>query len=132
MLERAGEVRTEEEAAADPQRIDVWFVPDPKRRVEYLGLLGRIACEPCMLEPFYRTPDLERIRACVRKQLAWHYGLQRRAPRSGPPPLWVISSGRPEGAVVGLGFVPRASWLLGVYALPKAWGVFLVVLRPSA
>ncbi|MBI5547097.1 MAG: hypothetical protein HY901_24720 [Deltaproteobacteria bacterium] len=42
--------------------------------------------------------------------------------------MWVISSGKPEGAMVGLGFVPRASWSLGVYALPEAWGVFLVVL----
>lgn len=44
-----------------------------------MGLLGELAAEPSLFEPFRNTPSLDRVRKCLRKQLNWHHGLERRA-----------------------------------------------------
>ena len=42
------------------------------------------------------------------------------------PALWIISTGRPEGALE-LGFEPASDWPRGFYRLAAPWRVFLVV-----
>jgi hypothetical protein len=118
-LRRMAESDTEVEVAAATQRIDVWCVPDPARaavRCE-LGLLGELAAEPCMFEVFRNTPGLRHLRDCLRKQLAWHHELERRArtpiepveaepaARKEVPLPWlvVVSTGRPETVLAGFG-----------------------------
>ncbi|WP_437335312.1 hypothetical protein [Sorangium sp. So ce394] len=107
---------TEVEVLAATQKIDVYSVPDPARNAERarMGLLGELAAEPSLFEPFHGTPSLRQVRRCLRKQLTWHHELERRAraaagavapdedadaPPQPPvafPALVVISPGRPE------------------------------------
>ncbi|XXT21134.1 hypothetical protein WME94_06130 [Sorangium sp. So ce429] len=107
---------TEVEVLAATQKIDVYSVPDPARETERagMGLLGELAAEPSLFEPFRSTPSLRQVRRCLRKQLTWHHELERRArsaagavvpdedadaplqPAVDFPALVVISPGRPE------------------------------------
>jgi hypothetical protein len=114
-LRRMAAAQTEVEVTSAAQRIDVYSEPDPAReavRVE-MGLLGELASEPCMFEPYSETPGMRDVRRCLRKQLAWHHELERRTraeakgaddadPDAEPlrpvpfPALVVLSPGRPE------------------------------------
>ena len=81
-LVRAGDAETEVPVpSTPPQSIDVYCVPDPERDAERdrMGLLGELVVGPTMFEPFHGTPNLERVRACLRKQLTWHHHLELRA-----------------------------------------------------
>ena len=72
---------TEVEVVSATQKIDLYAVPDPARAAERekMGLLGEISRAPSLFEPFRSTPNVPRIRRCLRKQLAWHDELERRA-----------------------------------------------------
>src|SRR5262249_26107353 len=88
--------------------------PDRGRAAErhQLVLPGWPPGEPSLFEPFRNTPNLPRVRRCLRKQLTWHGELERRArvaaggadddadddaPSPIPfPRLVVIGPGRPE------------------------------------
>jgi hypothetical protein len=137
-LRRMAEADTEVEVAAATQRIDVWCVPDPAREAvrRELGLLGELAAEPCMFEPFRNTPGVGHLRDCLRKQLAWHHELERRtraAAEAEPVPrkevrfpwLTVVSTGRPETALEGFGCQALSP---GVYGSVPALQMRVVVL----
>jgi hypothetical protein len=87
-LGRACASETEVEVMAATQKIDVYTVPDPTRAAERgdLGLLGVLAAEPSLFEPFHETPSLGKIRRCLNKQHTWHHELERRARTSVGPP----------------------------------------------
>jgi hypothetical protein len=80
-LTRAGDAETEVPVTVAPQSIDVYCVPDPARAAEraQMGLLGELAEEPSLFEPFRNTPSLNRVQECLRKQLNWRHELKRRA-----------------------------------------------------
>jgi hypothetical protein len=84
-LGRVSAAETEVEVLAATQKIDLYTVPDPARATERaeLGLLGELAAEPSLFEPFHDTPTLRKVRRCLNKQLTWHHELERRA-RAGP------------------------------------------------
>jgi len=129
----AGATGTDEEVAADAQRIDVWFVPDPGKAsaLAPLGMLGRLARTASAFEPFHRTPGVDEVLACVRKHLVWRQVLARRSsPGAGlageVPRMWIVSSGVPNDALREVGF-RRARPTAGTYQLPAAFAVGLVV-----
>jgi hypothetical protein len=87
-LSMACAAETEVEVLAAAQKIDVYVVPDPARAAALgdLGLLGALAAEPSLFEPFHDTPNLWKVRRCLNKQHAWHHELERRARVSVGPP----------------------------------------------
>ena len=97
-LGRVSAAETEVEVLAATQKIDLYTVPDPARAAEraQLGLLGELAAEPSLFEPFHDTPTLRKVRRCLNKQLTWHHELERRA-RAGPGGAGRGSAG-PDGA----------------------------------
>jgi hypothetical protein len=62
-----------DEIAPDAQHADLRHEPDPARDAERarIGLLGKLAMSPCLIEAFAHAPDLREIRACLRKHLAF-------------------------------------------------------------
>lgn len=54
LLAPLGEVETSCDVAGEVREIDVWFAPKPQPTAEpqVLGLLGRFASGPCLMEPF--------------------------------------------------------------------------------
>lgn len=53
LLSPLGEVETSRKVSGEVREIDVWFVPTPHAQVnsQVLGLLGRFAASPCLIEP---------------------------------------------------------------------------------
>ena len=72
-LSEVGTAHVQHEVDAETQWVDVWFVPDPAR-APLPGLLGRMAGEAALFEPFHESPSVDEVRACLRKQ-----------PRARPP-----------------------------------------------
>lgn len=126
VLPDLGVVRTEHEVLTDPQRIDIWFEPTESGRATAvtLGLFGRIASEPCILEAFHNVPGEGQFRDVIRKQLTLLRDLERREPQrwDSPPAAWVISSGRPDTAMASFGLLPRRGWPRGCTAPCRACG----------
>lgn len=136
VLADVGEVRLQEEIAGEVQAADVLFLPAAERAAERarMGILGRMAETPCLLEPFHATPGVDAILDCLCKQLTLRRNLLRDARKNeGRPPeiprLWILSSGRPESVLAGLGFTACEDWLAGVWQAAPSLSLFLVVLR---
>jgi hypothetical protein len=121
------DVLTGLETSPDAQSIDVWSVPTAAPLAD-LGWLGQMAREPCIIEPYSGTVRLDEVRDCLRKQLGRYRELQNKEAEQWKtvPTLWIISTGRPEGALE-LGFEPATDWPRGFYRLAAPWRVFLVV-----
>lgn len=134
-LAGTGAIETQVEVSAEVQYADVVFVPDPDQHDERgrRGLLGRMAFEACLFEPFSEPPGVHEVLECVRKQLTLHHAasVEAKRQRSEPPgpqrPLWITSSGRPARVLEALGFAPRLRWPVGVYGAALGWRVNLVV-----
>jgi len=140
-LSRACTAETEVEVLAATQKIDVYATPDPARAAQRarMGLLGELAEQACLFEPFHDTPTLRQLRRCLNKQHTWHHELERRARATGGSPaepsrdkpvadevpfpaLVVIGPGQPETVLDAYGF-KRVS--PGVYH--AVWGLALRV-----
>jgi hypothetical protein len=129
-LEGHGSVETDAEVPAATRWIDLWFLPDGTRAPvpEYLGWLARITSGPSTLEFFHNTPGRDEITACLHKHGEFRQALSRRNTPPLLPTQWVISSGRPDGAIEGLGFRPATSWPSGIYeGAPLMWTQLVVV-----
>ena len=139
-LSRACTAETEVEVLAATQKIDVYTAPDPARAAEraHMGLLGELAAQPSLFEPFHDTPTLRQLRRCINKQHTWHHELERRARAAGSaavdpvrgrpaadevpfPMLVVISTGKPATVLAAYG----CEWVSpGVYQA-AGWGLAL-------
>jgi hypothetical protein len=130
LLHDLGRLETEVEVAALPsQRADVRFVPDPSRDAERraLGLLGRMTDTVVLLEAFHEAPDVEEVRACLRKILN-HLHARSLSARDGAARCWLLCGGRPEGALRAFRAAPSPDWPRGFYDLGAGLPLSLVVL----
>lgn len=128
-LAPAGRVETEAEVTPDALRIDVWFVPYAGRARKVLaplGLFGRMGWKSCTLEPYHRTPSGDQAADCIAKHRFFCRELARRKPRPPVPTQWIICSGRPSAALVGLAF-RRSRWGPGIYDGPALTRTRIVV-----
>lgn len=68
LLQPLGEVETSRKVPAQIREIDVYFVPLPQstNTIE-LGLLGKFAAEPALVEPFRNAATIAEIRSCINK-----------------------------------------------------------------
>lgn len=135
-LESAGIVRTQHEIRAAPQWGDVWFEPDPAlaENLAGIGLLGRMAAEASLFEPFHGDPSTDEVRDCVRKLFALHHrrGLdadRKRSPKPSLPRLWVIANGGSSTLVRRFDMKPMEGWPAGFFATAEGFGLHVVALR---
>jgi len=109
-----------------PSFADLRHEPDPARKAERgrLGLLGRIAAAPCLIEVYGHAPTAEEFRACLAKHLAfWQQrarNKKRRQKRQArkkfvEPSLWIIAAGAPTTILTKLKLMPARGWPAGVY-----------------
>ena len=122
-------VETDAEVPADTRRIDLWITPreGSASLPDYLGLLGRITSTPVTLELFHNTPSGDELAACLIKHGEFRHFLSRRKTLPPLPMQWVISSGRPDVGIEGLGFRPMVGGLRGIYESPPLHYTRLVV-----
>lgn len=85
-LRASGTTLVNEEINSTTQYADLSHAPDPARKVERerLGLLGRLAAEPCLIEVYSGAPSPEDFRACLlcRTRHNRHYADRRIMPTS--------------------------------------------------
>jgi hypothetical protein len=139
LLEPRGRALAEYDVTSEPQSVDLYFEPAPgagTRLKRELGLFGRIASKPCLLEAFHEPPDADEVFSCVRKQLAIHHRAvldvrARKLPsRSAKvPPLWLLCGGRPRAVLKGLSLSKARGWMSGIYTSKVPWTpVYVVVI----
>jgi hypothetical protein len=129
-LSACGVTIVNDEIAPDAQHADLRHEPDPARDVERarIGLLGKLARSPCLIEAFAHTPDLREVRACLSKHLAfWRHRERRSSPTGDEPFLWILTAGRPDAALAGLLMSRAGGWPRGVYIGPHILRVGVVV-----
>ncbi len=71
LLQPYGELQVPRRVSAEVREIDIFFAPTPTttEQLETLGLLGRIAATPAILEPFRNAASAEEICDCLLKLL---------------------------------------------------------------
>ncbi len=139
LLSPLGEVETSRKVSGEVREIDVWFVPAPHTEADtqLLGLLGRFAASPCLVEPFRNPATPMEIRSCLSKLFDVHAELERQRHRNNTrlqetdlPRLWILS---PTASVVILeGFRARLdeeSWPQGIYFLGDLLKTAIVVIH---
>jgi len=122
-------VETDAEVPADTRRVDLWITPREAGASppDHLGLLGRITSRAVTLEFFHNTPSGDELRLCLIKHGEFRHFLSRRKTLPPLPIQWVISSGRPDAGIDGLGFRPIPDGLPGIYESPPLHFTRLVV-----
>jgi hypothetical protein len=127
----SGPTVAHDEITPETQHADLRHEPDPARKAERarLGLLGRIAAVPCLIEVYGHAPSPEEFRACLAKHIAfWQqrsrktrtHNKQRRQKQQRPdtfvaPFLWIIAAGAPMALLTKLRLRPARGWPAGVY-----------------
>jgi hypothetical protein len=130
-LRACGATSTHDEISPETQHADLRHEPDPARKAERnrLGLLGRIAAVPCLIEIYGHAPSAEEFRACLAKHIAYwqkrareararNRKLRQQRQRPEPiadPSLWIITAGVPTTILTKLGLEPARGWPAGVY-----------------
>jgi hypothetical protein len=122
-------VESEAEVPVETRRIDLWVTPleASEPSPDHLGLLGSIASRSVTLELFHNTPSGDELHLCLIKHGQFRNLLLRRKTLPPAPIQWVISSGRPEDGIQGLGFYSMPGGVCGTYECPPLFYTRLVV-----
>jgi hypothetical protein len=130
-LGRSGTTVANETINPETQYVDLRHEPDPARSVERdrLGLLGRFAAVPCLIETYSRAPSAGDLRACLAKHLAFWQQRERKTRSDSnkqseqeqpsrafvDPFLWIIAAGAPMTLLTRLKLKPAPGWPPGLY-----------------
>jgi hypothetical protein len=137
-LEPLGLVQRIFEVPGEAKHVDVWFDPTPNAEIgaEDLGLLGRIATTPCLLEPFRNAPSIQEVKTCVLKLLWIQEDQYRRAERDKRQllnqdlaHLWVLATRIDQPTIDKLGGHQHPDWPKGVFCLAESLDTVLVAIN---
>ncbi|MCF4968966.1 DUF4351 domain-containing protein [Nostoc sp. CMAA1605] len=138
LLKEYGEIKTSEKVAGEIKEIDVLFVPNQQlnANLQILGLLGRFAQNPAIIEPFRNPASTDEICDCILKLLEIKALLRREAKAnktklqdSEIPQLWVLTPTVSEMRLSSFGTVQKSDWLTGVHFLPDALRTAIVAIH---
>jgi hypothetical protein len=135
-LSSSGDVKTSLDVTAETQEIDVYFRPTSPEIPPELGLLGRLAQTPCLLEPYRNPVTIEGILACLSKLLTVREQLQREAHRNQQPllaenipRLWILTPTASQRIITAFSALNHPDWGEGIYFLAPALTTSLIVLH---
>jgi hypothetical protein len=139
LLTPYGQVETSKDITAEVRQIDLLFIPDPQpsQSLEKLGLLGRMATNYAIFEPFRNPVSRSEIRSCIGKLFDVHADLERQAKRNETrinetelPQLWIFT---PTASVDILesfnGTLDETNWGKGIYFLSTGLKTVVVVIH---
>ena len=138
LLSPLGRVEISKEITDETRQIDLFFSPHPERQiiVDNLGLLGQIALNSALLEPYRNSPTRADVRNCLSKLTAVLAELQRQAKRENSsyneenlPRLWILAPLVSETILNGFGAVLDPNWPEGVYFLPPLQRTAIIVIN---
>ena len=129
-------MKTSLDVTAETQEIDVYFRPTSPEIPPELGLLGRLAQTPCLLEPYRNPVTIEGIIACLSKLFTVREQLQREAHRhqqpllaENIPRLWILTPTASQRIITAFSALNNPDWGEGIYFLPPALTTALIVLH---
>jgi hypothetical protein len=138
LLSPFGKVEPSYKIAAEVREVDVYFTPSSNNlnRTD-LGLLGKCATSPVVIEPFRNSVSVPQIRACMSKLYDLHADLYRAAKRDKQiepkddvlPTLWILTPTLSDNILMSLGATLDAGRGEGVYLLPSAQKTGIVVIH---
>ncbi|NDJ25787.1 DUF4351 domain-containing protein [Nostoc sp. B(2019)] len=138
LLKPYGEVKSSEKVSGEIKEIDVLFTPSAQQtsNLELLGLLGRFAEFPAILEPFRNAASGDEICDCIQKLLEVKAGLRRDAKAnktklqdSNIPKLWVLTPTASPAILSSFNVNQKLGWLPGIYFLGDALRTAIVAIH---
>ncbi|MBZ8179994.1 hypothetical protein [Oscillatoria salina] len=139
LLASLGTVEISKEVPGEVRQIDLYFAPSatPTAEPQTLGLLGRLASFPCLLEPFRNQPSQTEIRSCLLKLLQLQSEFQRQARRENRtlsetelPRLWILATSASSNLIETFGAkLELENWCRGVYFLAEALKTAVVAIN---
>ncbi len=138
LLKDYGEVKPSEKVSGEIKEIDVLFTPSAQQssNLQILGLLGRFAEYPAIIEPFRNAVSTDEICDCILKLLEVKAELRREAKAnktklqdSEIPKLWVLTPTISESKLLSFGAIQKEKWCTGVHFLPKALRTAIVAIH---
>jgi len=126
------------EVPGESKFVDVWFEPSRQATVDprSLGLLGRIATTPCLIEPFHNPPTRTEVRTSLLKLFWVHEDQRREANRQESrileeelPKLWILAADASKPVLNDFSAVPNEQWLPGIYFLANALKTAIVAIN---
>jgi hypothetical protein len=139
LLTPYGQVETSKDITAEVRQIDVLFIPSPQatQSLATLGLLGRMATNYAIFEPFRNAVSKSEIRSCMGKLFDIHADLERQAKRNNTqikeaelPCVWILS---PTASVEFLAsfncFLNEENWGTGIYFLGEGLKTVIVAIH---
>jgi hypothetical protein len=133
-----GTIQISREVPGESQYVDVFFEPSSTTAFAppELGLLGRIAQTPCLIEPFRNQPSAFEIRSCLQKLFQVHGDYQRKSkrekkslPETDLPFLWILASSASENLLNGFGALPAEDWEPGIYLLEQSFRAAIIAIN---
>jgi hypothetical protein len=140
LLDPLGQVRINHEVHGESHYVDLYFSPFDKAQTDLskLGLLGRIASNPCLLEPFRNSPTKNEVRNCLLKLFSIQSSLQRRQLRQNNKPLleeelpflWILATSVTQTLLTSCLAQPEQStWYSGIYFLGETFKSAIVAIN---
>ncbi|MBD2776448.1 DUF4351 domain-containing protein [Iningainema tapete] len=126
LLKPYGEIKSSEKVLGEIKEIDILFIPSilQNSNLQVLGLLGRFAEFPAIIEPFRNAATDDEICDCLQKSLEVKAKLRREAKAnktklqdSDIPKLWVLTPTASTALLSGFNFNQKEGWLPGIYFL---------------
>jgi len=138
LLEPAGTVTSSRKIASETREVDVWFIPNPdaKEILESLGILGQMAEQSCIIEPFRNAVQTQESLNCLGKSIDLTEELRRQAKRNKQklletaiPRLWILSPTISDQVIQSFGAKKSKDWTTGFYLFPPAFRTGLVAIH---
>jgi len=137
LLVRFGQVEASKDISSEVRQIDIFFIPLPQatNNLDSLGLLGRIASTPVIIEPFRNPVTSTGILTCLGKLISIQEQLARQShqnnqPGNPSPKLWILSPTiSPELLASCQATADESQWVKGIYFLPEILKTALVAIH---
>jgi hypothetical protein len=138
LLKDYGEVKASEKVSGEIKEIDVLFTPAKQQtsKLQILGLLGRLAENPAIIEPYRNPASSDEICDCILKLLEVKALLRREAKankiklqESEIPKLWILTPTISETRLSSFGTIQKEDWLSGVHFLADAMRSAIVAIH---
>lgn len=126
LLKKYGIVKTSVKILGEIKEIDILFTPYSKQSddIQQLGLLGRFAERPAIIEPFRNAASASEISKCIVKVLEVKEELTREAKSNKTdlqeeqiPQLWVLTPTASETLLSGFNVKQKEGFTPGIYFL---------------
>ncbi|MEO1134358.1 MAG: flagellar assembly protein H [Cyanobacteria bacterium J06639_1] len=140
LLSPLGRVDISREVLGESRFVDVWFDPDPissNTSTSDLGLLGRIAATPCLIEPFRNALSSADLDSCLLKLFAVIADWRRQRNRNPDPQiasaveprLWILTPTASRPFLAKLGARPIPNWPEGAYLSVPAMRASIIAIH---